>query len=151
MGMSDRLRREFARQVSVKAAVDLGVSQLFSVRDNLGRRVVVPVLDTDSVHLAATLVQKAGGKATLVVRRKRAGRVCPALVKCTVRARVSDARGDHHLPVGGDCTIADVLKILAPGSAITMSPVEDDGEELRLADVVDSELPGDLTDEFVSS
>lgn len=149
MGMSDSLRREFAQQVSKSCAFDGDFAEHLSVRDQSGRRVVVPVLDSDSVHLAVRLVQQAGGEGTLVVRRPEKDVVALAFLECAVRAR--DTSGDHHPPVGKHCTIADLLKVLVPGSAITMSAVDDDGEELRIADVSDDDAPGDPADEFALS
>ncbi len=137
------LRTEFARQIATRCGLDRAFAELFPIRDALGRRVVVPTLETDPVHLALGLVQQAGGEGTLAVRRERTHDAPPSVVFLRFSFSAASGTQDDGVPVGSDCTIADLLKVLMPGSSITISADQEGGDELRIADLGDSDLPSD--------
>lgn len=137
------LRTEFARQIATQCGFDGDFAELFPIRDEMGRRVVVPTLETDSVHLAMSLVQQVGGEGTLAVRRAGTKATPPSVAFLQFSFSAAARTRDSGLPVSRDCTIADLLKVLIPGSSITIGAVEDGGDELRIADLGDSDLPNE--------
>ncbi|MDP8975812.1 MAG: hypothetical protein M3N28_05485 [Actinomycetota bacterium] len=145
------LRMQFARQVATTCAFDARFADLFSIRDVAGRRVVVPVLETDSIQLAVALIQQGGGEGTVAVRVQGKDEYRPSVVflRFSILAISPMHRhGECDLPVGPDCTVADLLKVLLPGVSLTMRMVEDGVDELQIADLGKGELPSDAADEF---
>lgn len=144
---NDSLRGQFARRVASRCALDPTFADLFSVRDPFNRRVVVPVLDTDAVPFAVHLIQQAGGEGTLAVLTQGQHERETALVLLQVGVvSVRAVEGDWHPPVSQHCTISDLLKVLLPGALLTMQMVS--GDELRIADLGGSDLPGEASSEL---
>lgn len=135
---NDSLRTQYARYVMARCNLDGAFAGLFPIRDAAGRRVIVPLLETDSVQLAVRLIQQAGGEGSVTVLR--AGERWSSMVVSLRVHSVSPSHNECDLPVGPDCTFADVLKVLTPGVSVSMTQAE--YGELRIADVADSDSDG---------
>jgi hypothetical protein len=122
MGVMDRnrLRASYGRRVAAMIAYDVNFAGRFHVRDAHGRRVVVPVLEDDTVAFVAGLVRRSGGEAVLAVPigvTDAGSRVKTVAFSVSPEDR-EDC--DNDVPVGIECTIGDVLKVLAVGTSMTL-------------------------------
>lgn len=98
---------------------DLGDS--VSVRDSDGRRVIVAAIWSDTVHWVIEQVRQAGGVALVVVVRKPEGESVARLAMARIAMHETEDPAGCDLPVGPDCAMEDLLKVLMIGSSITIT------------------------------
>jgi hypothetical protein len=108
------------------------------VFDAFDRRVIITVLETDTLFEISRKVWSAGGEAVVVVCDSEGGTARMRPVRFSEANEHAD--GDFHVPVREQCTIQQLLAVLLPGSSIT---VRFDGDELKLDDLTDV-TPDDL-------
>jgi hypothetical protein len=123
---SNAVRRAFGRFVSLRCAYEPKFVSHFGARDERGCRVVVPVLGTDTVDLAAELVMQSGGKGVLVILD------LDSLVdgdKATIRIgianfsasdRPGEAAGISALPYSAETKLADLWRVAKAGTSIEL-------------------------------
>ena len=116
----DVVRSRFGAVLSYLTATDSEFASKLTSSDAEGRRAVVPVLGTDSVHEMTRLARQQGGHVTVVAlmgREKAAIQISTASLSMIAPAEC--AGGDHHVPITRACKVADLLDSLPSGSAIT--------------------------------
>jgi hypothetical protein len=107
-----------------------------------GARVIVPCLPDDTVHFACDMVRQSGGEGLVVAVTLASDRIeiQEAHVSCAPNPHKGD---DTDVPVGPDCTVADIFSVMAPGASMTISLK---GGELRIQDLeAKRDFDGDTT------
>ncbi len=94
-------------------------ASVFPYRDAEGRSVVVPIRGSDSLHDLSRLIRQSGGKGSFVAiaHDSEPGSVCLYVGNVIISERQDD--GDHSVPVTPDCTVGDLLAVLATGATIS--------------------------------
>lgn len=108
-------RNDWAAMVT-RLSIDPRFSRLLTERNADGVPVVLAVLGEDRVVDVTQRVIRAGGRATLAVLEQfpeGGSRISIASISS------SGAAGDHHVPMTGECSVADLLRVLTPGTSIT--------------------------------
>ncbi len=136
MGVSRRTKTSVGALASCLMAKSPEFARLFPVRDSEGRRVIVPATETDRVDAIAKLVEQSGGTAMLAVFGKTDTKAM-SLTVARMTTNCSDDPCDHHVPVTHGCTIGDLLRVLLPGSSITLRLA---GDELGLDEITEQEV-----------
>jgi hypothetical protein len=130
-------RSQMGALVSRLLATNPVFAEQFPHRDGAGRRIVIPVLGTDSVHHLTRLVRQSGGTGSFVVlyHDSEPGSFCLTIGSLKVSDRVDE--DDHHVPVTPDCTVGDLMRVLLPGARISYELA---GNELYLEGVTTQEV-----------
>ena len=123
--------------VSRLIASDPEFADQFPHRDAQGRRIVVPVRGTDSVHDLSRLIQQSGGIGSFVVMYHDSEPGMVTLATGTLCVSASDADDDHPVPVTPECTVGDLMRVLIPGASINYRLA---GSELYLEGVSTQEV-----------
>jgi hypothetical protein len=143
----NEVRNAYARLIAARCSYDAEFAERFHVVDAEGRRLAVPVLEDDPLVLACRLVRQIGGEAVLAVLHKpdkparKSKKISLPTTIASMGVTTSDSDGrDNCVPVGPECTVGDVLRILTPGVSISM---RFDGEELQFDDPTSNQIEAD--------
>ncbi len=133
---SHTMRAAFGKLLSFLSITDRDkFDRLSGGRSTGGSRVLVPALESDSVHDISMLVRQAGGDAMVAVvgpMESRDGKHGFTIRSARMTTEETDADSGHDVPVGRTCTLGDLFRVLLPGSSITLRLA--DGEELWFED-----------------
>ncbi len=137
----DVLRQTFSKSVSYKVAFDRRFRAATRAASN-DSDVLVPMLESDTIELAARLVVRSGGVGTLVVLaddeiEAGADTVRVSVIGFTVAN--SDA-GDAPIcvPYHRTTTLGDLLRVLAPGSILDL---RSDRRGVTFGELTETEIP----------
>lgn len=140
MGLETDLpsRAQMGALISRLLARSPAFAEQLTIRDAQGRRVVVPVRETDPVYDLTKFVRQSGGAASFVAAIRDSGSRSLSLWVGAIMVSVSDAADDHHVPITPMCTVGDMLRVLVPGASITYRLA---GNELSLEGLTTQDLP----------
>ena len=135
-------RAAFAKAVALRCSTDARFASYCRARDRRGNRVVVPLLSSDTVDLACRFVVQSGGEGTLVILDETTDgddRSNTAMATIKVRYAVPGSAGPC-VPFDANLTLADLMKILAPGVSLGLERRELGGGSVSLDGIGRTEI-----------